>query len=313
MSNRESERSDRVCAVIVTYHSGREAAAALLDVIAAQVEAVVVVDNGSEEVEVEGLVELATRFANVTVVPLDDNVGLGGAHNVGIRWADSRGFGFVLLLDDDSLPDQAMVAELLAAHAKLRDEGSEVAAVGPLLIDRRSGHEAAFRRFGLLRFSRHPCTCADDLIAADFLISSGALLPRAAWEQIGMMNEELFIDHVDTEWCLRARKRGWKIYGVCKARMQHDLGDATMKAWLGRWHHIPVHSPLRHYYTARNSVFMQAYGRHPLTWILPDLKRLIGMFFVFSTVPENRMQHASMMVRGIRDGIRGRLGPYSET
>ena len=88
------------------------------------------------------------------------------------------------------------------------------------------------------------------------LISSGALFPREALLELGLMDEGLFIDHIDTEWFLRAKDRGWRVFGVCDAVMDHGLGERTVMVWLGRWRYLPVHQPFRYYYIYRNSVLL---------------------------------------------------------
>jgi len=42
------------------------------------------------------------------------------------------------------------------------------------------------------------------------------------------MNEDLFIDWVDFEWCWRARKKGYKIIGNANVVITHQLGDAAV-------------------------------------------------------------------------------------
>ena len=41
----------------------------------------------------------------------------------------------------------------------------------------------------------------------------------------------------------------------------------------------------------------------------PDMLRLTKMFFVFGLFVGNRFQNFQMMIRGLRDGFRGRAGP----
>lgn len=67
------------------------------------------------------------------------------------------------------------------------------------------------------------------------------------------MDESLFIDYVDTEWCLRAIAKGYKVYAATSAKMSHAIGDKAIKvlAW-----HVPVHSAFRRYYRLRNGLLL---------------------------------------------------------
>jgi rhamnosyltransferase len=122
------------------------------------------------------------------------------------------------------------------------------------------------------------------------------------------MEEQLFIDHVDTEWFLRARARGFKAFGVCDAVMSHSLGSRTLRVWLGRWRHVPGHSPLRHYYIFRNSILLYRRPYAPGKWICNDVVRLLFMLAYYPLRTPPRLEHLRMMLRGAWDGLRGRAG-----
>ena len=80
------------------------------------------------------------------------------------------------------------------------------------------------------------------------------LVPVSTLKDIGLMKEELFIDYVDIEWCLRAASKKFNFYAIPSATMSHAIGDER-KSVLGR--EISIHSPfLRRYYLARNSIYM---------------------------------------------------------
>ena len=64
-----------------------------------------------------------------------------------------------------------------------------------------------------------------------FLISSGTLVPCSALLALRGMRSNYFIDHVDTEWCLRARAAGYLLLVVPEARLYHRLGDSVRRIW----------------------------------------------------------------------------------
>jgi rhamnosyltransferase len=71
-----------------------------------------------------------------------------------------------------------------------------------------------------------------------------------------------------------------------------------------------MHSPLRHYYTFRNSVFLYTRTDYPWRWKICDAKRLAAMLVVFSLLAPDGLAHLRMMFEGLRDGLRGRMGRY---
>jgi rhamnosyltransferase len=124
------------------------------------------------------------------------------------------------------------------------------------------------------------------------------------------MDEYLFIDEVDTEWCLRARARGYQCIGACGAVMAHTLGSDTMRLHVGRSRHVPIHSPVRLYYIMRNGLLLARMPHVPATWWLTNLKRLAAQFVLFSVLVAPRWRNLRMMSRGILDGLLGRGGPH---
>jgi rhamnosyltransferase len=299
-----------VGAVVLTYQPDIEALHALVDRIRHQVARIIVVDNCSAMNLRNAVTDFATTEPKLELLLLSDNVGVAAGHNHGIKAALESGLSFILILDQDSLPASDMVERLLHGYRLAISRSAKIAAVGPCFLHRLTGRESFFIRFGLLRFKRFYCTeSGSDLIPADFLISSGSLIPASAIKAVGMMRDDLFIDHVDTDWFLRARELGWCAYGICSAKMEHRLGERMVRIRFTQ-REIPMHSPLRHYYMFRNSVYLYLRSRYPLRWKFSDAKRLVGMLVIFLILPSNRRAHLRMMLFGVWDGVSGRMGRF---
>jgi GT2 family glycosyltransferase len=41
-------------------------------------------------------------------------------------------------------------------------------------------------------------------------------------------DEKLFIDNINTDWALRARAKGQRLYGVTNTRFDHTFGETTL-------------------------------------------------------------------------------------
>ena len=296
-----------VVALVVTYRPQQHALYELLNALVDQVDGIVLVDNGSGGDAVSwlgtlGLPKLLTIFQV-------QNLGLAAAQNIGIEKAQSLGAKYVLFSDQDSLPAPDMVQRLLTvAHAKLA-EGCSLAAVGPRYFDAHQQSLRPFVRVRGLRVQRFDCEHDDQVVEVDHLISSGSLIPMAALDVIGGMREELFIDYVDTEWSLRAWRMGYHSFGVCNATMRHCLGDRPYRLF-GRY--VPIHSPLRHYYLFRNTVWLYRQGWIPWTWKVATARRILLKLLFFSIVPSDRLCQIRLMFRGLWDGVRGRMGRLGE-
>ncbi len=300
-----TERDDHgVCAIVVTYRPDAEVLRTLLDAVTGQVGAVVVVDNtGADE---PGRCSDAMPGV-AAVLRQGGNAGLAAAQNQGIDWARRRGHRYVLLLDQDSTPGEDMVATLLAALLRLGGV-QPVAAVGPRFHDLREDRDAPFVRVGFPLNRKLWCEHEGQALACDFLISSGTLIPLEVLDRVGAMDAGLFIDNVDLEWSFRVRAHGYALYGVCAAAMHHRLGDArrSLPFGLGK---VVVHGPVRLYYMMRNRVRLYRMPHTPRIWVAQDLPRVLVKLFLFAVLIGPRARNLRFMLRGMLDGVRGRVGP----
>ncbi|SAL61496.1 glycosyltransferase family 2 protein [Caballeronia telluris] len=317
-TRRRAEPDDAICdlrmaAVIVTYNPAPEAFAGVLAALRPQVERVVIVDNGSASAIADALQEVALR-RDCTFVRLARNVGIAAAQNRGVetiaRESKSTSVcNYILFLDHDSIAASDMVQRLLDSDLRLRARGHAVGALGPVIVDKRTGTSGRFicsRRGGWLY--RETCQAGRDEMPVDFLISSGTLVRADVLADIGGMNDDLFIDHVDTEWCLRALNRGYQLFAVPGARLTHSLGDEVVKVWMGRPREVFVHSPLRDYYMCRNTILLLREVPMSWAWRAFLFLRLLGSMAFFGLCVPPRGTRLLRMRQGVRDGWAGRRG-----
>ena len=290
----------RIVAVVVTYRPEPARLARLLAALREQVDEIVVVDNGQGA----GLDGVAFGHG-LHHIDMHGNAGIAAAQNAGLRHAFAHGASHGLLLDHDSIPADGMVAALFDAWQRLAADGQRIAAVGANPCDPRRPGGAAFVRIAAGRVQRVSMPDAAAVVDVSYLIGSGSLISAAAFQAVGPMEERLFIDYVDTEWGLRAGQRGWRCYGVGAARLEHTLGDepvAALGATLSR------HSPLRNYYIVRNMVWLARASALPLHWKCAEGLRSIGRAAAWVALTPPRGERLRAVWRGLRDGLRGRLG-----
>lgn len=298
-----------VAAVLVTYHPQPAALQGALQALHQQVGQVYVVDNTGTPGAVPWLAALVAQApVPAQLLAQPQNLGLGAAHNIGIQAARARGARWVLLLDQDSRPEPGAVARLRNAALALQHQGQRLAAVGPEYRAEDGKDWSGFVRFGWLRLVHRRASIARPVVEADFLISSGSLIPMAALDAIGPMDEGLFIDHVDTEWCLRARSRGYRLFGVHGARMIHALGEQRWRVWLGRWRNLPLHAPFRYYYIFRNNALLLRRPELSPRWKrISRLRHLyLALFCCLPTGPWR--ERLRMIALGLADARQQRQG-----
>jgi len=296
----------RVCAVIVTYYPDGARLHNLLVALQKQVDRICIVNNSKESLPLDQEKQIAIP---ITVLDNADNVGIGRAHNQGIRLASEHGCSHVLLLDQDSLPGSDMVARLIRCEQNALSRKSNIAAVGPQVVDADSGSLEPLFRAGRWWVSRLGCEekrCRE----VSYLIASGTLLRTEIFPLVGHFAEELFIDLVDVEWGFRAHQKGFSLLVCCNAQLQHTIG---MKESFLAGTAVTRHAPVRLYYQFRNYFFLlRKYLPSFSGWfIYHAIRRLLPRFFLFLMIPPRR-QHAAMMLRGVWDGLSGKWPAQSD-
>jgi|TARA_Y100000310_G_scaffold342782_1_gene447410 rhamnosyltransferase len=297
-----------IAAAIVTYHPDIDKLNSVIKAVLPQVQHVALLDNTDDESSAARIRYGAP--AGVSYHWLGGNKGVAAAHNTAIHLARNRGMDFLLLLDQDSVPDPDMIRHLEHAHRSLTHQHVKVAAVGPAYRDQKTGSESFFIKLGLMASRRYfPSLLPHDaIVPSDTLISSGTLMALDTIDKVGQMDESLFIDHIDTEWFLRAASMGYTAFGVCAAKMTHSLGERLVNVWLGRWRTVPVHPAFRIYYIFRNSIALYKRDYTPLRWIVFDIKRLILMVLLFGLFVGDRFEQIAMIAKGLQHGLSNRSG-----
>lgn len=253
-------------AVIVTYQCGeriRTALAALMP----QVAHTVVVDNGSAAATQAALTCAQRDTPHLTIIRNPDNRGLAAAQNQGIRAALAHGATWVLLLDDDSIPQPDMLELMLAAA----QDDEAIGIVAPRYIEQRvevaSRYLATYGRYGALR--RGMIRAGDVTRDALTVIASGSLIRGSLFSDIGLMREGFFIDYIDHDFCLRARSAGYRIMLVGDALLLHSQGNKTLHCLMGYYMVTANYSPLRRYFIFRNRLFVLRTHARSFPFLLP--------------------------------------------
>lgn len=280
----------QVQALVVAYDPGPTLGELCVVLRAAGVR-VLVMDNGSTV----GADELERcRASGAEVVELGANLGVSGALAAGLaRAGDAE---WLLTFDQDSVIDAALLAALLGSVAAA---APRVAMIGPHVVDADSGD--------LLQGSAGASSPSE----VPLLITSGALCRVAALHEVAGFREDLFIDHVDHDVCLRLRGAGWRIMIEPAAVMRHSIGRMRTHRVGGVGVRNSHHSPDRHYYKYRNFLLLVRSGtaRHDTRWTLRTALSLGWGPLKILAFESEKAAKLVAIAAGIRDGLAGRGGP----
>jgi len=283
---------------VVTYHPDHRFAARLSRVVA-QVAATFIVDNGSSDSELD-LLRGAAADGAATLICNGENLGIAAALNIGVRRALAAGGAWVLLLDQDTEIDPDMVERLLAAEGSHPD-GDRIAIVASRFRD-TTGHSVEPIRLD---------TRGELWEEVESAITSGSLLSLRAYTAIGPFRDEFFIDHVDTEFCLRARAAGYRVIQTRRALMSHTVGAPTAHRWPWATKWTTNHSADRRYYIARNNtVLLREHGTtRGGSWRFKSFVRCYRLVKRIALYEKDKSRKIYAVWQGWRDGLHGRMGP----
>lgn len=280
----------RIVAVIPVFRAPEDLPNTIESILR-QVDAVVVVDDGSKSVE-------GVSFPERTeVISADENCGIATALNVAIGRARELGATHILTLDQDSNLADGHVERLLRRLDAAASQGIDVAAAVPGTV----GGAPVLRETGGGPFDP---------------IQSGQLLPISTFDAIGEFNTELFIDAVDSEFTVRARDAGYQFVVDEDLSMEHALGEAVPLSvfgrpliLLGKQRHVLYHAPWRTYYMVRNSVWLsRRYGAAHRGWMRQRNRKMAEMVLWGSVLAPDRFAQLRAVRAGWRDGRRAALG-----
>lgn len=285
--------------VLVTY---RPAAAVLdhLQRLCRQTQNIIVVDNASDGDSVS-LIEAIEKLPGVRLIRNPSNLGIAAALNAGIRLALQSGADWIATFDQDTGIPEDFFGQLLEAYQSCPSAdgvGMVVPGVwkepGTVVSQKTTANRSAWS------FVRGA-------------VNSGSLIKAEVFDRAGFYDDALFIDYVDTDFCLRLQQQGFKILSADTVVLEHELGEKQTRNLLVGRVSFRIHTAWRYYYIMRNRLVLYrrfltsfpAWGFHDARWMLLELGRIL-----FLEHGRKAKLHAAFL--GIKDGLLGRTGRHAE-
>lgn len=288
-----------IASVVVSYNPDYRIVENVF-VLAEQVDLVIVVDNGSGKDSINHLDRLKDS-KNIKIKFNSENLGIASALNIGVKYLIEAGYLWIATFDQDTTLTSGCIASMLKAYEACNFK-EKVALISPTYFFPSTGE-----------FSKAQ-SCVDNCFPfaiVETAITSGSLVKSTIFEEVGFFREDLFIDYVDNEFCLRCSKRGYKIIQACDSVIQHTIGEPTRKSFLWKKPLVTNHNHTRVYYGARNRVFVyKTYFFSNISWVVEDFLRYIKTMIRVVILEENSAKKLYFMLLGLFHGFIGRMGKY---
>lgn len=179
------------------------------------------------------------EFPQVRLLAHTENLGYTRGNNLGLQAARGE---YLLILNPDTEVMGAALAQMLA----YLETHPQVGVLGPQLIQPDGTVQSTRRRFPTLATAFFESTwfqawaprrllnryyardLPDDAVSdVDWVMGAALLIRRAAYAQVGGLDEGFFMYSEEVDWCRRMKQAGWQVVYFPPARIVHHTGRSS--------------------------------------------------------------------------------------
>jgi rhamnosyltransferase len=249
-------------------------------------------------------IQLNNDFRSIPNFKILDNHnlnGLAGAYNLALSNLEDVDPQFVLFLDDDT--DSSSLFNLFDDNFYSVFENQLVAATAPIYIDSNTLTRGSHMLLSTFTFKRIPRNYIG-ISQVSFMINSCSVWRYDALKEIGKYDEVMKIDHIDTDYCLRATEMGYGLILNSNYSFKHTIGNRISYRFLFKSLRSGNHSPERRKMIMFNSILIlrKHVKRFPvLIYIIFEriFYELLGVIYA----EDQKMNKIKMSLKGLFQGF----------
>lgn len=245
--------------------------------------------------------KIRSKFPALEIIENRRNLGYAGGNNVGIRHAIKRGADYIFLLNNDVTLEPDALDKLVAAMQSNRacaacqplvtyyDDKDKIWSAGTELF---LGYPRLFMK-GKQRQTADVKNPPFGLVGCSILFRAGAL------EKVGLFDESLFLLQEETDWCMRALKKGFGLLVVSDAVVHHKVSET-----------LGLYSKKYLYYIGRNWMLVGKRHRSRLGYGYILLTELFTRtpYYIYQLARRGQIGMIKYYYYGLIDGLRGISG-----
>jgi len=255
---------------------------------------VIVVDNNSRDDDVE---RLRNEYKdNIVLIENSENLGFAEGNNVGIRYAVKHLCPeYIFLLNNDATLKKDSLTQLVTRA----EEHNGIAVFGPAITydsDRSVVWSAGLEYKNKIRpfeqcYQDQPVSdLPDEPFETNKVIGAAFLIPIVPLLEVGLLAPDFFLYHEESEWCHRAKEKGFKCMVVPSARVYHKVSQSATTS-----------PKIPSYYHSRNKILL-AYKTMPLYFALP-VALILAWRDIIGTLLNHVDRDIWRVLLGIYDGL----------
>ncbi|MDD5052224.1 MAG: glycosyltransferase [Sulfuricurvum sp.] len=277
------------CGGVIVLYNPNESVISNIESYINHIDILIAVDN-SDTINHSLIINLS-KNSKIQYINNNGNQGIAHALNIGANKAISMGYEWLLTMDQDSRFEYEMITNYLDCWLQYKEK-EKIAIFAP-----------QYEAYNFV--NNNFCQAATELI----VITSGNILNLSLFQKIGQFEEKLFIDEVDHDYCLRAKRLGFYIIKFKNIFLEHKLGEPKIILRNGKKTIFRSHATSRYYYIIRNGLYIcrtYAYSYPTFTG-----KRLLYLFKIVIFVllyDDKRLERAKNILRGFYHFLVGKYG-----
>lgn len=214
------------------------------------------------------------------------NIGLCASVNNGFKMAIEKGADWILIMNPDSVFQNDAIS--IYKHYINKNNTQKTGIICP--------------RFNI---DRHPQKPGQGIKRVRYADMTGCLYSVKVLLEIGLFDPNTYFYGLDTEYCLRVRKRGFEIIECSAAVLNHKPAETLKVNILGKTvFKCGIDPPQRYYYQFRSAYYIIAKYHDPYCLAFHIYKYAKVLFFF-----NNKKEYLNMIRMGIFDA---RLGFYGK-
>lgn len=253
---------------------------------------VIVIDNASKSGTTE---KVQKDFQKFTFIYNKENSGFTGGNNIGIKYALKKNADFILIMNDDIMVSSNFLEPLV----QIACSNINIGIVGPknYFYDEKdkifsSGRKVNYWLGRTIELNLESKAEVEAIAGCCFLIRDAVI------KKIGYLYEPFFINFEETDFCLRARKAGFKIICEPKSEVWHKVQSTVSKI-----------SSLQSYYCYRNkALFMKRNASFYFKYLFYFYYTLYLSFRFVEKLFRGNKEIALSIKNALFDFWRGKLG-----
>lgn len=256
------------------------------------VDHIYIIDNSDEDMT-EYFASI--KYRKVSYIALSKNMGIAYALNIGCQIAKDEGYIWALTMDQDSIPPFNMITDYI--NYLKQENNSKIALVGCVSKAYIGENIRSERKV---------------YVDAVNIYTSGSFMNLIIWAAVGGFNEELFIDCVDYEYCLRLLQNCFEVHQLGYVVLEHKLGDTHKYRFCGRGFYVTNHNYVRRYYITRNLLWVRNKYKDAFSDIEVEGKvsSMCKIVFKILFFERDKWRKIRSIYRGYMDFQKNKMGVY---